>query len=185
MAGTKEPWSDTIGRVVWNVTAPVTDDGGGIIKGTGIKAGQEVIYSKIIRKILKADNKSWMHLVLFSLVTAAFDEGLGAWWGDHKFPDDQGVLKEFPRPVLSCLAVNYVFASTSLGIHNAQEHRLQGATHHAGGQGRGRGWKRRFVQECRCHTGRDRKMGQLPGTTTERLSVEEDVKNPGCIINTS
>ena len=121
MAGTKEPWSDTIGRVVWNLTAPVTDDGGGIIKGTGIKAGQEVIYSKIIRKILKADNKSWMHLVLFSLVTAAFDEGLGAWWGDHKFPDDQGVmdvLKEFPRPVLSCLAVNYVFASTSLGIHN-------------------------------------------------------------------
>ena len=25
---------------------------------------------------------------------------------------------EFPRPILSCLAVNYVFASTSLGIHN-------------------------------------------------------------------
>jgi len=54
MAGTKEPWSDTIGRVVWNVTAPVTDDGGGIIKGTGIKAGQEVLYSKIIRKILSS-----------------------------------------------------------------------------------------------------------------------------------
>ena len=62
---------------IFNATAPLTDQEGGVVVGTGIKAGQEVIYSKIIRKVMKADNKSWINLVVFSLLTAAFDEGLG------------------------------------------------------------------------------------------------------------
>ena len=117
----QETWGGTLGRAFWNGTAPVTDDSGATAVGTGVKAGQEVIYSKIIRKIMRADNKSWMHLVLFSLLTAAFDDGLGAWYGEHKHPRDQGfkdVAMEFPRPVLSCLAINYIMASSYLGLHN-------------------------------------------------------------------
>ena len=118
----KEEWSVTLKRIFFNGTAPLTDDDGGAIVGTGIKAGQEVIYSKIIRKVMKADNKSWTNLALFSILTAAFDEGLGAWYGEHKTPDQQGfgdVAKEFPRPVLSCLAINYIMNTAGgMGFHN-------------------------------------------------------------------
>jgi hypothetical protein len=121
MASGKEPWGDTFGRIFWNGTAPLSDVGGGNIVGTGIKAGQEVIYSKVIRKFMKADNRSWMGLIIFSLLTAAFDDGLGAWYGEHMPSRDQGfgdVLKEIPRPVLSCIAVNYIMATSYLGLHN-------------------------------------------------------------------
>jgi len=108
-------------RVIWNGTAPYTAEGGKAIVPTVIKAGQEVVYSKIIRKFMKADNKSWMGLAMFSLLTAVFDEGLGAWYGEHKRPQDQDlgdVAMEFPRPVLSCLAINYIMHTTWMGIHN-------------------------------------------------------------------
>ena len=57
----KEKWSDKMKRVFKNGVAPFMDDGGHRIGGTMIKAGQEVIYSKIIRKVMKRDQKSWMH----------------------------------------------------------------------------------------------------------------------------
>ena len=117
----KEPWGDMLTRIFFNGTNPLTDDGGGKIVGVAIKAGQEVVYSKMIRKFMKADNKSWTHLAVFSLLTAAFDDGLGAWYGDHKSAREQGfedVFKEFPRPVLSCIAINYIMNSVALGFHN-------------------------------------------------------------------
>ena len=117
----KEKWGDMLQRIFWNATAPLTDESGGKIIGVGIKAGQEVVYSKIIRKFMKADNKSWMALAIFSLLTSAFDDGLGAWYGEHKAASEQDltdVAKEFPRPVLSCIAINYIMASAALGFHN-------------------------------------------------------------------
>ena len=117
----KESWGDMGKRIVWNGTAPYTSEGGKAIVPTAIKAGQEVIYSKILRKFLKADNKSWLGLTMFSLLTAVFDEGLGAWYGEHKRPQDQGlsdVAMEFPRPILSCLAINYIMNVAYMGIHN-------------------------------------------------------------------
>ena len=117
----KESWGDLGKRVVWNSTAPYTSEGGKAIVPTVIKAGQEVIYSKIMRKFLKADNKSWMGLTMFSLLTAVFDEGLGAWYGEHARPQDQkisDVAMEFPRPILSCLAINYIMHTSWMGIHN-------------------------------------------------------------------
>ena len=117
----KESWGDMGKRIVWNSTANYTAEGGKAIVPTLIKAGQEVIYSKILRKFLRADNKSWMGLTMFSLLTAVFDEGLGAWYGEHMRPQDQGigdVAMEFPRPVLSCLAINYIMHVSWLGIHN-------------------------------------------------------------------
>ena len=108
----KEEWGAMMKRIFFNATAPLTDQEGGVVIGTGM--GQEVIYSKIIRKVMKADNKSWINLVVFSLLTAAFDEGLGAWYGEHKTPAEQGfgdVAKEFPRPILSCLAINYIMSA--------------------------------------------------------------------------
>jgi len=59
--------------------------------------------------------------VIFSLLTSAFDEGLGAWYGEHKPSKDQkatDVLKEFPRPLLSCVAINWIMATAGLGFHN-------------------------------------------------------------------
>ena len=120
-AAPKEPWGDMLKRIFFNGTNPLTDDGGGKIVGVGIKAGQEVIFSKIVRKFVRSDSKSWMNLAIFSLLTAAFDDGLGAWYGVHKSSREQGfedVAKEFPRPVLSCLAINYIMHSMAMGIHN-------------------------------------------------------------------
>lgn len=117
----QEPVGDTFKRIFWNGVAPLADNGGANIVGTGIKAGQEVIYSKVIRKFMKSDNRSWMSLVIFSLLTSAFDEGMGAFLGEHKASADQGftdVLKEFPRPVLSCIAVNWIMATSYMGFHN-------------------------------------------------------------------
>ena len=111
-AAAKEPWGDMLTRIFFNATK---------IVGVAIKAGQEVVYSKMIRKFMKADNKSWTQLAVFSLLTAAFDDGLGAWYGDHKGAREQGfedVFKEFPRPVLSCIAINYIMNSVALGFHN-------------------------------------------------------------------
>ena len=82
--GDKEKFSDKMKRVFKNGLNPVLDDGGHKIGGVLIKAGQEVIYSKIIRKVMKRDTRSWMHLVVFSLLTSAFDDGLGAWYSGKK-----------------------------------------------------------------------------------------------------
>ena len=120
----KEKFSDKMKRVFKNGLNPVLDDGGHKIGGVLIKAGQEVIYSKIIRKVMKRDTRSWMHLVVFSLLTSAFDDGLGAWYSSKK--DFKGsadmkmsdVIKEFPRPVLSCLAINWIMATANQGFHN-------------------------------------------------------------------
>ena len=70
--------ADTAKQIAWNCVAPVADQSGEVIPGTLIKAGQEVIYSKIIRKMMGFDRKSWMELVMFSLVTATTDEGMGS-----------------------------------------------------------------------------------------------------------
>jgi len=114
----KEPWADTFGRIFWNGLSPIS---GKTFMGTGMKAGQEVIFSKIIRKVMKADNRSWIGLIIFSLLTAGFDDGLGAWYGEHKPSKDQGfgdVLKEIPRPIVSCILINYIMATSYMGFHN-------------------------------------------------------------------
>ena len=122
--GDKEKASDKMKRVFKNGLNPILDDGGHKIGGVLIKAGQEVIYSKIIRKVMKRDTRSWMHLVVFSLLTSAFDDGLGAWYSskkDFKASADMkmsDVIKEFPRPLLSCLAINWIMATANQGFHN-------------------------------------------------------------------
>ena len=112
---------DAIKQIGWNSVAPAADQGGAVIPGTLIKAGQEVIYSKVIRKMMGFDRKSWMELVMFSLVTAATDEGFGAFMGEHKRAKEMGftdVLWEAPRPILSVLFVNWIFNVTYIGLHN-------------------------------------------------------------------
>ena len=145
--------------------------------GTGIKAGQEVIYSKIIRKIMRADNKSWMHLVIFSLLTAAFDDGLGAWYGEHKHPQDQGfkdVAMEFPRPLLSCLAINYIMASSYMGLHNPmRSFGLKDLLIALAAKDAAEG---RLVPERQRQPGRDRAVGQLHGQAEGGLTFEQELK---------
>ena len=112
---------ETATQIFWNSVHPVTDQGGSVIPGTGIKAGQEVIYSKVLRKMVGFDRKSWMELVMFSLVTAVTDEGMGAWYGKHKSSKEAGfmdVLQEVVRPILSVLSVNYIFNVSYQGFHN-------------------------------------------------------------------
>ena len=153
---TKEPWGDMLKRIFFNGTAPLTDDGGTKIVGLAIKAGQEVVYSKVIRKFMRADNKSWMNLTIFSLLTAAFDDGLGAWYGDHKPAGQQGfgdVAMELPRPLLSCIAINYIMNSTALGFHNPMSVWLSRTAHPTRGQGHRRGWKRIDCAEFRRRKG--------------------------------
>ena len=97
-AAPKEPWGDMLKRIFFNGTNPLTDDGGGKIVGVGIKAGQEVIFSKIVRKFVRSDSKSWMNLAIFSLLTAAFDDGLGAWYGAHKSSQGFEDVRSSPGP---------------------------------------------------------------------------------------
>ena len=108
-------------QIGWNCVAPLTDNDYKVIPGTAIKAGQEVIYSKVIRKMLKFDRKSWMELVMFSLVTATTDEGTGAWYGEKKRLSEMGfqdVLMEAIRPIVSVLLVHYIFNISYIGFHN-------------------------------------------------------------------
>ena len=103
-------------QLFWNAIAPVADQSGAVIPGTLIKGGQEVVYSKIIRKISGYDQKSYMELVMFSLVTQSTDMGFGAWYGKHKPGKEAGfmdVLMEAIRPILSCLVVNYIFNTST------------------------------------------------------------------------
>ena len=112
---------DTVKQIGWNSVAPVADQSGGVIPGTAIKAGQEVIYSKIVRKMIGFDKRSWMELVMFSLVTSTTDEGMGAWYGAHKTSKQMGfldVLKEAIRPLVSVLVVRYFFDVSYIGFHN-------------------------------------------------------------------
>ena len=108
-------------EIGWNCVAPVADSEFKVLPGTAIKAGQEVIYSKVLRKMMRFDKKSWMELVMFSLVTSSTDIGAGAWYGkppSYKDLDFMGVLKEAVRPIVSVLAVNYIFNVSYIGFHN-------------------------------------------------------------------
>ena len=113
--------ADAAKQTFWNGVAPLTFNDGGAIPGVIIKAGQEVAYSKIIRKMFRSDNKSWWHLVIFSLLTSVTDPGLGGWYGDKTAATEAGfmeVLQEAVRPLLSCLWINYLMATSGMGIHN-------------------------------------------------------------------
>ena len=106
-------------RIGWNSVAQVADDGGGVI--TAITAGQEVIYSAIMRRFMKGMNRGWIELILFSLVTAGTDAGLGSWMKEKPASatatwTETG--KEVARPLLSVLLVNYILKVASLGLHN-------------------------------------------------------------------
>ena len=108
-------------EIGWNCVAPVADKDFAAMPGTAMKAGQEVIFSKVLRKMAKFDRKSWMELVMFSLVTSTTDIGAGAWYGkppSYKDLDFMGVLKEAVRPLVSVLAVNYIFNVSYIGFHN-------------------------------------------------------------------
>ena len=71
--------------------------------------------------MMKFDRKSWMELVMFSLVTSTTDIGAGAWYGKPPSYKDMGfmeVIKEAVRPIVSVLAVNYIFNVSYIGFHN-------------------------------------------------------------------
>ena len=108
-------------RIGWNSVAQVADDSGGVIGGTAITAGQEVIYSAIMRRFMKGMNRSWIELILFSLVTAGTDAGLGSWMEPKQASQTATWTetgKEVARPLLSVLLVNYLLKVASLGLHN-------------------------------------------------------------------
>ena len=108
-------------EIGWNMVAPVADSEFKVLPGTAIKAGQEVIYSKVLRKMMKFDRKSWMELVMFSLVTSSTDAGAGAWMDpakDYASMGFQDVLWEALRPIVSVLFVNYTFNVSYSGFHN-------------------------------------------------------------------
>lgn len=112
---------DKAKEIGWNSVAPVADSNGSVIPGTLIKSGQEVIYSKILRKMAGHDRKSWMELVMFSLVTSATDPGFGSWYGKYTPAKSMGfmdVLKEAVRPFLSVAFVEYMFQVSYQGFHN-------------------------------------------------------------------
>jgi hypothetical protein len=113
--------TDKAKQIFWNCLAPVSDQDYGVIPGTAIKAGQEVIYSKIIRKMMGFDRKSWMELVMFSLVTSTTDQGMGAWYGEPLAYKEMGfmdVLQEVVRPIVSVLVIDYIFEVSYAGFHN-------------------------------------------------------------------
>ena len=121
MASDKMDFGTALKQIGWNSVAPVADQDGGVLPGTLMKSGQEVVYSKILRKMVGYDRKSWMELVMFSLVTAGTDEGMGAWFGEHKRYADMGftdVLYEAVRPIVSVLFINWVFNVSYVGFHN-------------------------------------------------------------------
>ena len=108
-------------EIGWNCVAPVADSEFKVLPGTAIKAGQEVIYSKVLRKMMRFDKKSWMELVMFSLVTSTTDIGGGVWYGavpNGRTMTFMEVLQEAIRPIVSVLFVNYVFNVSYQGFHN-------------------------------------------------------------------
>ena len=121
MAKKSDDWTAKIQEIGWNCVAPIADSDFAAMPGTAMKAGQEVIYSKVLRKMMKFDRKSWMELVMFSLVTSTTDVGAGAWYGkppSYKDLDLMGVVKEAVRPIVSVLLVNYIFNVSYIGFHN-------------------------------------------------------------------
>ena len=106
---------------LWNNLAPLSDQKGGVVPGTAIRTGQEVIYEKVVRKFMRSDRISWMEVILFSLATQVTDAGAGAWYGKYISSDAAGfmdVLKEFVRPLGSVILINYIFDIFKSGIRN-------------------------------------------------------------------
>ena len=79
MAKKSTDWTAKMQEIGWNCVAPVADNDMAALPGTALKAGH--IFSKVLRKMAKFDRKSWMELVMFSLVTSTTDIGAGAWYG--------------------------------------------------------------------------------------------------------
>ena len=118
---TKKKDDNMFSRTAWNSVAQVADDGGGVIGGTAITAGQEVLYSKLLRRFFKGIDRGWMDLIIFSLVTAGTDMGLGGWMGERPVAETaswQDTFKETFRPLGSVILVNYILKIASLGVHN-------------------------------------------------------------------
>ena len=111
-----------ISQVGWNSVSQVTANAGNVVGGTAITAGQEVLYSKLIRRVMgRGTDRGWMDLIIFSLVTAGTDVGLGGWLGEKPAADTASWMEvgyEFFRPLVSVIMVNYVLKVASLGVHN-------------------------------------------------------------------
>ena len=112
---------------VWNNgTAPInpttTSGGGGTLVAGNVQIiAVEVAVSKLIRWIMKVENKSVFHLIAVHTVSQAFLGGFGGFFGDVKYfsskPELTQAVKDGAKGIPGLFAAQYVVNVANNGLH--------------------------------------------------------------------
>ena len=112
---------ETAQNVFWNAAAPVNFSETNQVLGTAEYVAVEVAVSKIVRSVLKMENRSIWDLFWIHLLSVPFMGGLGAPFGDQtplaNTPDYTTAALDGARGIPAVLAAQWVIATASKGFH--------------------------------------------------------------------
>ena len=103
-----------------NAILPLDFRKGKVVQGTVLYVAAEVLVAKVLRKIMKADNKSVMELAAVHTISLGFMGGTSAifkkkeGWGTKKFADK---LKEGAMGIPAVFIAQYVYNTFGKGFH--------------------------------------------------------------------
>ena len=117
----KLPKMETATNVVRNAVAPLDFGEDNRVLGTAEYVAIEVAVSKIVRSVLKMENRSVWDLFWIHLLSVPFLGGLGAPFGDQtplaNTNDYTQALKDGARGIPAVLAAQWVYNTASRGFH--------------------------------------------------------------------
>ena len=112
--------STKMSNIFKNAILPLDFRKGKVVQGTVLYVAAEVLVAKVLRKIMKADNKSVMELAAVHTISLGFMGGTSAifkkkeGWGTTKFADK---VKEGAMGVPAVFIAQYVYNTFGKGFH--------------------------------------------------------------------
>ena len=110
----------TMTNIFNNAILPLDFRKGKVVQGTAIYVAAEVLVSKLLRKIMKADNKGWLELTAVHTVslgimggtTAVFGKEEG--WGSDEFSKK---IKQGAAGIPALFIAQYIYNTFGKGFH--------------------------------------------------------------------
>ena len=116
----KEYPEKKMSNIFKNAILPLDFRKGKVVQGTAVYVAAEVLVSKILRRIMKADNKGWMELAAVHTISLGFMGGTTAvfnkkdGWGSDKFADK---VKQGAMGIPALFIAQYVYNTFGKGFH--------------------------------------------------------------------